>query len=174
MTEKDREILQRYADKNVSLMEVCKRFEIKYSTACNHIRRKNLKYRGKGIYWSEEKLDRLYKEFPLRFNKELARDLGVSWRTLVRKARSLGIEKDPDFYNKNRKEIAMRASANSRYTYVAPSAAFLKNSYKKGERPNIDYKAMGEKRSKAVELDRTLIAYGMKPKTRIVQRNNKL
>lgn len=63
------------------------------------------------IDWQPEQLRMLKKYFPTSFNKELAKEIGVSWRTLVRKARELGLEKETDFLDKNRKTITRMATA---------------------------------------------------------------
>ena len=42
-------------------------------------------------------ITRLKTEYPTQYNKELAAELGVSWRSLVRKARELGVEKRTRF-----------------------------------------------------------------------------
>lgn len=47
------------------------------------------------IYWSTAMLDYLRRHFPTTKNDELAGCLGVSHRTMIRKARELGLQKDP-------------------------------------------------------------------------------
>ena len=49
------------------------------------------------IYWSTSMLDYLRRHFPTSLNEELAGCLGVSQRTMIRKARELGLEKDPQW-----------------------------------------------------------------------------
>lgn len=49
---------------------------------------------SKRIYWSDSMLRMLRDEYPVTKNEVLAGCLGVSVRTMVRKARELGIEKD--------------------------------------------------------------------------------
>lgn len=66
--------------------------------------------RGK-IKWTNEMLEKLKLEFPYRFNKDLAKDLKVSWRSLVRKARELNIEKETNFLDKRREKITEMATA---------------------------------------------------------------
>ncbi len=61
------------------------------------------------ISWTQEMIDLLIAEFPYSYNKELAKKIGVSWRTLIRKARELNIEKEPGFLEKRRKEITEMA-----------------------------------------------------------------
>lgn len=62
--------------------------------------------------WTPAMLKKLRTYFPVAFNRELAEDLGVSMRTLIRKARELGLEKEPGFLDKNRKIISRMANAN--------------------------------------------------------------
>ena len=47
--------------------------------------------------------------FPTMFNEALAKWIGVSPRTLIRKARELGIEKEPGFLQKRKDDIHRRA-----------------------------------------------------------------
>ena len=61
------------------------------------------------INWTDTMLAKLRAEFPYRYNKELAAELNVSWRTLVRKARELAVEKEPGFLESRRSDISARA-----------------------------------------------------------------
>lgn len=58
------------------------------------------------IYWNGDMLSLLRREFPTTLNEELAGMLGVSLRTMIRKARELGLTKDPkwlaDVWNERR------------------------------------------------------------------------
>ena len=60
----------------------------------------------KRIYWSGDMISILRRHFPTTKNDEVAEMIGVSPRTVVRKARELGIEKDAAFlhtvWNENR------------------------------------------------------------------------
>lgn len=53
---------------------------------------------NKLIEWTPQKLKLLTDFFPIMFNDALAKWLGVSRRTLTRKARELGLKKRDDFY----------------------------------------------------------------------------
>lgn len=53
------------------------------------------------IYWNKQMLDNLKRFFPTTKNDDLVDILGVSKRTLIRKARELGIEKDPEWQHTN-------------------------------------------------------------------------
>lgn len=56
----------------------------------------------------------LRRYFPNTRNEEVAEMLGVSPRTVVRKARELGIYKDADFVRKTWRENAMLANVKNR------------------------------------------------------------
>ena len=49
------------------------------------------------IHWSTSMIDYLHRYYPTTLNEELAGCLGVSQRTMIRKARELGLEKDPEW-----------------------------------------------------------------------------
>lgn len=57
----------------------------------------NYQGRKKSIHWTGNMLSDLKRHYPTTKNKELAELLGVSERTLVRKARELGIGKNPEW-----------------------------------------------------------------------------
>jgi hypothetical protein len=62
------------------------------------------------INWTEEMLMILKNEFPVSFNADLAKKLGISKSTLNVKARNLGIKKEPGFLEKNRGKIVEMAT----------------------------------------------------------------
>lgn len=53
--------------------------------------------RRAAIYWTGNMLSDLKRNYPTTKNKELSEILGVSVRTLIRKARELGLEKDKEW-----------------------------------------------------------------------------
>ena len=57
------------------------------------------------VQWSDERIDYLKANFATKFNKDLAAALGCGWRTVIRKARELGLEKEDGFLDKKRPEI---------------------------------------------------------------------
>lgn len=70
------------------------------------------------IYWDGNMLSVLRRYFPNTRNEEVAEMLGVSPRTVVRKARELGIYKDPDFCKDMSRQAALLAySKNKREGY---------------------------------------------------------
>lgn len=63
------------------------------------------------IEWTDNMLHRMKYEFKYAYNKSLAIDLGVSWRSLVRKAREIGLEKEEGFLEKRKEQIQKMARA---------------------------------------------------------------
>lgn len=61
------------------------------------------------INWTEDMITAVIERFPVSYNKELAAELHISWRSLVRKARELGIDKEPGFLDNRRDDISRRA-----------------------------------------------------------------
>ncbi len=65
------------------------------------------------IIWTEAMIIALKEKYPFTYNKLLAKQIGVSWRSLVRKARELNIDKEDNFLDNRRDEItAMAVKAN--------------------------------------------------------------
>jgi len=72
---------------------------------------RNRTSKGIKVIWTQEMIDTLKNKFPIEYNKYLAISLGVSIRTLIRKARELKIDKEPGFLEIRRGEISRLASA---------------------------------------------------------------
>lgn len=66
------------------------------------------------IYWTPQMISDLKRFFPTTLNDELAEILMVSPRTLIRKARELGIEKDKKWLQDIWAERRMLANARSK------------------------------------------------------------
>lgn len=67
------------------------------------------KKKWRKIEWTPDMLETLKKEFPTSYNAELSNALGVSPRSLIRKARELGLDKELGFLDKRRPEIGAMA-----------------------------------------------------------------
>lgn len=65
---------------------------------------------NKLIEWTPQKLKLLTDFFPIMFNDALAKWLGVSRRTLTRKARELGLKKKDNFHELKKDKIRERQS----------------------------------------------------------------
>lgn len=91
-----------------------------------------LKKRHYGVVWTDKMLKLLRDYYPTMTNFSLSRLVGVSQRTMIRKARELGLEKADDFMEINRKSISERISAGVRRYGPQPTH------FRKGERANPD------------------------------------
>lgn len=86
---------------------------------------------SKRIYWTGQMLSDLRAFFATTKNEELAGMLGVSPRTVVRKARELGLEKDADWLHGVWDEHRVMAHAESR-------SKGYPGTFRKGVRSNPD------------------------------------
>lgn len=128
------------------------------------------------IKWTNEMIAKLRAEFPVRFNRELANDMGISWRSLVRKARELGIEKEEGFLDKNRTAIVVMIKKVRRPNptkgmkgWSVPNSEQYR--YKKGNvsimsDPERHRKAQ-EKRNATIRSERIRIKYGLPQQTKL-------
>lgn len=66
---------------------------------------------GIKIIWSEVMLEILRNKFPTEYNKHMSIALGVSVRTVIRKARELLIYKEPKFLEFRKMQISAMAQA---------------------------------------------------------------
>ena len=126
--------------------------------------------RGHRTIWTDAMLERLQAEYPVRYNRDLARDLGVSLRTLIRKARELGIEKEPDFIANRLEDIerrAKRAAAKVPRPYMKGRRTNLKNEFKPGHKESAETK---RKRIAALKdaayRDKVRLKYGLPQRTK--------
>lgn len=88
-----------------------------------------MNHQGKslGIFWNGNMLSLLKRHFPYTRNEEMANMLGVSPRTVIRKARELGLKKDPGFLHSVWEENRLLA--------VVATKRSEKSGYKKGHTP---------------------------------------
>lgn len=83
------------------------------------------------IHWNPNMLTFLRRHFATTLNEELADCLGVSPRTMIRKARELGLEKDPEWLRRVWDERRMLA-------HVVSKKKGYPGGFRKGERANPD------------------------------------
>lgn len=81
------------------------------------------------IHWSAQMTDYLRRHFSTTLNEDLAEWLGVSLRTMIRKARELGLEKDKDWLRRIWEERRLMAHMSARRKGYP-------GCFKKGERAN--------------------------------------
>lgn len=126
-------------------------------------------------------IERLFNEFPYRFNKALAADLGVSWRALIRKARELCIDKQLGFLEINRKtisEMAIKAhpvqSTKGLKGWCVPGSEPFR--FKKGNvSPMATDRNVVEKcrksRNETIRMEKLRLKYGLNQKTKLNLKN---
>jgi hypothetical protein len=123
--------------------------------------------------WTTEMDAYLQENFPTKITKDLIPVLGVSLRTIIRRARELKIEKEKDFLEKNRIEISKRAQANKKPNPHKGDSSFRipggeKHQFKKGqERHPVDYAKIHEKRNETIRKDKLRLKYGLKQQTKM-------
>jgi len=61
--------------------------------------------KGKKTIWSQQMIGELIKLFPCNYNKVVAQHFDLSQRTIIRKARELELQKEPDFVEKRKPEL---------------------------------------------------------------------
>ena len=110
-----------------------------------------LKKENYATVWTPEQLKILKEHYATMFNKPLAKWIGISMRTMQRKARELGLQKKPDFLIERKKDIVQLLSeAQKRSTKTSTR-------FKKGQRNNPSgefkpgHKESAETRSKRIE-----------------------
>ncbi len=130
---------------------------------------------GKYI-WTDEMILKLQQLFPVMYNKELAKILGVSWRTLVHKARELNVYKEPCFLEKRRAEITkMAVEAHPPNPHKGDKGWTVPNSekyqFKTGNTSCMKNPVIADKvrnkRNEIIRIERLRIKYGLNQKTNL-------
>jgi len=115
----------------VSKLKLSCEKKISYNARGQKVQRIN----GIRLYWSPQMLDDFKRLFPITKNEDLVEYLGVSQRTIARKARELGLQKDPVLFRKWTDEARRRA----RLVNITQGNSGM---FKKGHRasPNTEFK----------------------------------
>ena len=110
-TWKELDFLRTNYDK-MSISEIARKLGRTYGATATRAYRMGLKKKmgNKLIEWNPQKLKLLTDFFPIMFNDALAKWLGVSRRTLTRKARELGLKKKDNFHEMKKDKIRERQS----------------------------------------------------------------
>lgn len=126
----------------------------------------------KKTIWTSEMIEKIKSEFPTRFTKDIAKDLNLGYRTIIRKARELGIEKIENFKEINQTKINQLISENHAPNplkgvkgHIIPNSE--KYYFKKGEKPNVDYSKIVEKRNELIRKEKLRLRYGLAQKSKI-------
>ena len=137
--------------------------------------------RTAGIEWTDGMLATIKGKFATSYNRALAEELGVGWRTLVRKARELGLEKEDGFLEKRREEIKQMAKDSlpenphkGKKGFVIPGGETHR--FKKGHTPatktNPELVArIQRKRNATIREERWRLSIGLRQKTKLNLKN---
>ena len=107
------------------------------------------------VYWGEERTRQFRQEFPTTTNADLAVEFGCSVRTIVRRAREMGLEKDPqwmrDMHNANLAKMIRLNKACPHYDRESLLAAGARHRYRKGVGNGLTHEQLSENMKKAWE-----------------------
>lgn len=129
--------------------------------------------KGKPTEWTPEMITKLEAEFPYRFSRDIGNDLGLSIRTIIRKARELNLKKQDGFLDINRKEITKRATIARPENPTKGDSSFRipggeKHQFKKGERRyEIDYEKATKTRNETIKKEKMRLKYGLPQQTNL-------
>lgn len=130
---------------------------------------------GGKTQWTEEMLQHMRDRFPYDFNIDLSKALGVSPRTITRKAREMNLDKEDGFLDKNRETITKMATAalpepwNKGISFTP--LQLVPTQFKKGcisamKDPEVAARATAT-RNETIRVDRIRRKYGMSPITKL-------
>ncbi len=129
------------------------------------------------ILWTPEMLDYLKVNFPIQYTPDLVAYLQISRRTIERKARELGLEKEPGFLEKRRETISkMAVAAHPGNPHKGERGWTVPNSettrFKPGHIPAIVNNPEIRKkctalRNETIRIERMRIKYGLPQNTKL-------
>lgn len=123
--------------------------------------------------WTPEMDEIIRDKFPVMFTIDLVPVLGLSIRTIIRRARVLGVKKEEGFLDKNRSEISQRANANKPPNPNKGNSSFRipggeKYLFKKGQaRYPVDYELIHQKRNETIRKEKLRLKHGLRQKTKL-------
>ncbi len=132
--------------------------------------------KGLKTNWSDEMIDKLKTEFPNRFSRDIGKDMGISIRTVIRKARELNLEKIDNFLDQNRNEITRLAQENKQSNPMKGVKGFVvpggeKHQFKKGHTPKNNPEQSRITRNETIHREKLRIKYGLPQKTKLNLKN---
>ncbi len=133
--------------------------------------------KGGKIHWTDAMLAILISGYPHRYNKDLAAELKVGYRSVIRKARELGLEKEPFFLEKRREEISkMAREAHPRHPMKGVKGWSVPNSeytrFKPGNVSPMKYdlelrKKVHAARNETIRKEKLRLKYDLPQKTKL-------
>src|SRR3972149_4464350 len=129
--------------------------------------------KGLKTVWTKKMIEKITKDYPVRFTMEIAKELHLSYRTIIRAARQFGINKDPGFLEINKDKIQALAKAalpenpnkgNKNFRI----ANYEAHQFRPGQKQlNINYSLIHEKRNATIRKERLRLKYGLPPQTKL-------
>lgn len=134
--------------------------------------------KGVKIVWTEEMIQKLRDEFPVRITIDICKEIGVSLRSAIRKARELGLDKAPGFLEERRQEIQRRARNGLKKTsktggrFKKGQHACPEHEFKPGHKESEESKRkrvakLSKTRKELILRERTRLKYGLPQQTKI-------
>ena len=133
------------------------------------------------IDWTIDMIDILKDNFSTSYNKVIAKHIGVSVRSLIRKARELGLEKEEGFLEYRRDEITkMALDAHPPHPFKGVKGWCVPNGentrFKPGNISIMTYdrnvvERCHAKRNLTIKRDRTRLSLGLDPLTKLIKNN---
>lgn len=129
--------------------------------------------KGRKTNWTPEMDEKIIKEFPIRFTREIANELKLGLRTIIRRARELGVDKEENFLEKRRDKISRMAQLSRPENPTKGDSSFRipggeKHQFKKGHVPNPEIVAKALKsRKETIKRERIRLKYGLRPITKM-------
>lgn len=131
---------------------------------------------GMKINWTPAMLGELTSRFATDFNKDIAASFGIGWRSVVRKARELGLEKATNFHEVTAKEQGRRAHEVRKHNPAQMGKGFVitgseQYRFEKGHTPRMAWdtelqERVHAKRNDTIARDRLRKKYGMRRLTK--------
>lgn len=131
---------------------------------------------GTPIQWTSEMINIIKEKFPNTFSIDIANNLNISIRSVIRKARQLGIEKEVNFLEKNKEEIQKRSRKNRPTNKTkglkgwsvpnSESTRFKPGNIPPNKDPEILKKQVAA-RNETIRMERFRINNGLKQKTKL-------
>jgi len=139
--------------------------------------KKNKRSARHKIIWTDEMLRELTERFPYEFTFSLVKSLGVSPRSIIRKARELGLEKEPGFLEARKDQITeLAVKAHPPHPFKGVFGWSVPNSEKSRFKPgNISVMAIDRdvvekvraKRNATIRRERIRLSLDLKPLTKL-------
>ena len=136
--------------------------------------------KGIKIDWTSEMDAKLREEFPKRITQDISKELGVSLRSAIRRARLLGIEKEEGFLETHREEITQRATkslqrkarTSGSWGFQKGQRAYPEGEFKPGHSEDPETKTRRiekarKTRNETIYDERIRLKYGLRQRTKL-------